>query len=145
MWILCGELQTLYAGEFSQAERSLIGQAGRLAGAWGDVRTDRGDEGSPGLWNAWATFEGLVQEIAGISGRYDGAEWVTNAVTQPWWDANHRGPGPIWIDPNAELADDGPTAKALVVFQHVVDEVTRAASEGDWEPRRLRAQIFRGQ
>src|SRR5258708_17883089 len=104
MWILCGELQTLYADEFGNAERSLIPppmevvrevaaaresaeltrQAAELAQAWGAVRNKREHEASSGLMNVWATFEGLVQEVAGISGRYDGAGWLTNAVIEPW-------------------------------------------------------------
>ena len=163
MWILCGELQTLYADEFSNAERSLIPptmdvvrevaaagesaeltrQAAELAEAWGDVRNEREHEASSGLMNVWATFEGLVQEIAGITPRYDGAEWLTNAIVLPWREANHHNQGPIWLDPNAEVADDSPTAHTLTLFQHIVAEVARA-QEGDWEPRRLRAQIFRG-
>jgi hypothetical protein len=94
--------------------------------------------------NVWATFEGLVQEIAGISGRYDGAGWLTNAVVEPWREANHHGQGPILVDPNAEVADASPAAHTLALFQHIVTEVARA-QEGDWEPRRLQAQIFRGQ
>ena len=161
MWILCGELQTLYAAEFSDAERSLLSptmdvvrevaaagesaqltrQATELAEAWRDVRNEREPEASSGLMNVWATFEGLVQEIADITPRYDGAEWVTNAVTAPWWEADHHNHVPIWLDPNAEVADDSPTASTLALFQHIVVEVARA-KEGDREPRRLRAQIF---
>src|SRR5262245_48713173 len=105
MWILCGELQTLYAAELSHAERSLMPpsmevirgvaaagesaeltrQAAELAEASGDVRSEREHGASSGLLNVWATFEGPVQEIARISGRYHGAEWLTNAVTAPWW------------------------------------------------------------
>ena|SRR5215472_7633596 len=164
MWILCGQLQTLYADEFSDAERSLIPptmdavrevaaagesaeltrQAAELAQAWGDVRDEREPEASPGLMNVWATFEGLVQEIAGITPRYHGAEWLTNAIIEPWREANHHGQEPILVDPNAEVADDSPTAHTLALFQHIVTEVARA-QEGDWEPRRLRAQIFRSQ
>src|SRR5258708_10372438 len=104
MWILCGELQTMYADEFSDAERSLIPptmdvvrevaaagesaeltrQAAELAQAWGGVRTERQHEASSRLMNVWATFEGLVQEIAGITPRYDGAERLTNARVLPW-------------------------------------------------------------
>src|SRR5258708_23844935 len=150
MWILCGELQRLYADEFSNAERSLIPptmdvvrevaaagesaeltrQAAELAEAWGDVRNEREHEASSGLMNVWATFEGLVQEVAGITQRYDGAEWVTNAVIEPWREANHHNQGPILLDPNAEVADDSPTASTLILFQHIVAEVARA-QEGD--------------
>ncbi len=163
MWILCGELQTLYTDEFSDAERSLIPptmdvvreiaaagesaeltrQAAELAQAWGDVRNEREHEASPGLMNVWATFEGLVQEIAGISGRFDGAGWVTNAVTERWREANHHNQGPILLDPNEEVPDASPMANTLALFWHVVAEVARA-QEGNWEPRQLRAQIFRG-
>ena len=162
MWILCGELQTLYAAEFSDAERSLVprtmdvvrevaatgesaeltSQAAELAQAWRDVRNEREHGASSGLMNVWATFEGLVQEIAGMVPRYHGAEWVTNAVTAPWWEANHHNHRPIWLDPNAEVVDDSPTASTLALFQHIVVEVARA-KEGDREPRRLRTQIFR--
>jgi len=163
MWILCGELQTLYSDEFSDAERSLMPptmdvvrevaaagesaeltrQAAELAEAWGDVRDEREHEASSGLMNVWATFEGLVQEIAGVTRRYDGAEWLTNAVIEPWREANHHNQGPILVDPNAEVAEASPTANTLALFQHVVAEVA-GAQEGDWEPRRLRGQIFRG-
>jgi hypothetical protein len=161
MWILCGELQTLYADEFSDAEQSLIAptmdvvrevatagesaeltrQAAELAEAWGDVRTEREDEASPGLVNVWATFEALVQEVAGISRRFDGAEWVTNAVIEQWREANQHNQGPVWLNPNEEVADASLTANTLALFQRVVAEVARA-QEGDWEPRQLRAQIF---
>lgn len=163
MWILCGELQTMYEEEFSDAERSLIpptmdvvrevaagGESAELARkaavqaeAWGDVRNEREHEASSGLMNVWATFEGLVQEVAGVTRRYDGAEWVTNAVIEPWREANHRNHGPISLDPNAEVADGSQTANTLALFRHVVAEVVRAR-EGEWEPRQIRAQIFRG-
>lgn len=162
MWILCGELQTLYADEFSDTERSLIPQtmevvrevaaagesaelirqAAELAKAWGTVRSTREPEASPGLVNVWATFEGLVQEVANITRHCDGAEWVTNAVTEPWREASRHNQGPVWVEPEAEVADDSPAARTLALFQHIVAEVVRA-QEGDWEPRRLRAQIFR--
>jgi hypothetical protein len=162
MWILCGELQTLYSDEFSAAEQSLLiptmdvvrevatagesaertRQAAELADAWGDVRTEREDEASPGLVNFWATFEGLVQEIAGIGRRFEGAEWVTNAVTERWREENQHNQGPVWLNPNEEVADASPTANMLALFQRVVAETSRAP-EGDWEPLRLRARIFR--
>src|SRR5215471_11249818 len=81
MWILCGELQTLYADEFSDAERPLIPptmdvvrevaaagesaeltrRAAELTQAWGDMRAEQEHEASSGLMNVWATFAGLVQ------------------------------------------------------------------------------------
>jgi hypothetical protein len=163
MWILCGELQTLYADEFGNVERSLVTptmdvvrevatvgesaeltrRAAELAGAWGDVRTGLEDEASPGRMNAWSTFEGLVQEIAGLTQRYDGAEWVTNAVTDRWREEIQNSPGPVLVDPDEEVAEASPTANELTLFQRIVAEVARA-QEGDWEPRRLRAQIFPG-
>lgn len=146
MWILCGQVQTLYADEFSDAERSLIPptmdvvhevaaegelaeltrQAAKLAEAWDSVRDEREPEASSGLMNAWATFAGLIREIAGITPRYGGAEWLTNAVVEPWREASRHGQGPILIDPNAEVADDSPTARMLALFQHIVAEVARA-------------------
>lgn len=75
--------------------------------------------------------------------RYDGAEWVTNVVIEPRREVNHHSQEPILLDSNAEVADDSPTANTLALFQHIVAEVARA-QEGDREPRRLRAQIFRG-
>jgi hypothetical protein len=162
MWILCGELQTLHADEFSDAERPLIPptmdvvrevaatgesaeltrRAAELTQAWGDVRAEQEHEASSGLMNVWATFESLVQEIAGITPRYDGAEWLTNVIIEPWREANHHSQGPILVDPKAEVADASPTAHTLALFQHIVAEVARAQA-GGWEPRRLRAQIFR--
>jgi len=110
------------AGESAELTR----QAAELAEAWGDVRNEREHEASSGLMNVRATFEGLVQESAGITPRYDGAEWLTNAVTAPWWEANHHSQGPILLDPNAEVADDSQTANTLALFQHIVAEVARA-------------------
>src|SRR5258708_9637903 len=95
----------------------LTRQAAELAQAWGDVCTEREHEASSGLMNVWATFEGLVQEVAGISGRYDGAGWVTNAIIEPWREAHHHNQGPILLDSNAGVADDSPTAKHLAKFR----------------------------
>lgn len=49
------------------------------------AREDR-PRADPGLLNALATFEALAQEIAGLSGHYDAANWVMNAAEYRWWD-----------------------------------------------------------
>lgn len=163
MWILCGELQSLYVDEFTDAERALIPpsmdvirevatagesaavarKAAELVEPWAHLEDERELEASAGLMNVWSTLGGLVREVAGITPRYEGAEWVTNTIIAPWQEANHHGPGPIVNDRNAEIADDSPTANTLALFQHVVAEVARA-HEDDWEPRRLRARVFHG-
>jgi hypothetical protein len=44
------------------------------------------------------TFEGLAQEIGGLSHRYSGADWVADAATERWRDLSE--PGPILGEPS---------------------------------------------
>src|SRR5260370_35509842 len=88
------------AGESAELTR----QAAELAEAWGDVRTERDHEASSGLMNVWATFEGLVQEIAGTTPRYGGGEWLTNAIVLPWPGGDPQHPGARVVCSNAEVS-----------------------------------------
>jgi len=150
MWILCGELQTLYAPWIHEADRPLMastmdlirdvvivgesdGTARRgreVARAWGRViRTRDSAAVSGGLLNAWGTFEGLAQEIGGLAGRGAGAQWVMDAATERWRDWDR--PGPIWV--NQELAEEviksSPMGQTLAVFDRVVTRVVGPRQE----------------
>lgn len=86
-----------------------------------------------------APFEALAQEIARLSGHYDAGNWAPNAAADRWddWDR----PGPILVDPNEEADDSSPKAQTLASFARVVSTVT-ALTGPDWDPVRIRAQIF---
>jgi hypothetical protein len=161
MWIVCHELRPQYAdwihadeiplmdstmdlvrdvaltGELARVKK----QAAKLASAWGRaLKLRRAEPGLPGgVLNALAAFEGLAQEIAGISGRYDGANWATNAVADRWetWDE----PGPIIVDFNEEIDDDSPMAQTMARFQRIVTQVSVAAGPGQ-DPAEIRARIL---
>lgn len=160
MWVLCGELRSLYA-EWIGAEEvplveatmdlvrevvtageswSAVDRAEELADAWGPVyvRYER-SSASGGLLNVLGTFEALAQEIARLSGHYDAGNWVTNAAADRWddWDR----PGPVLVDPDEEADDSSPKAHTLRSFRRVVSVVT-TWTESDWDPVRIRAQIF---
>jgi hypothetical protein len=160
MWILCGELQSLYAAWIVDDEVPLMaltmdlvrevviagespwaaGRASELAAAWERVIEERRDGAPGGLVNALETFEALAQEIAGLSGRHDAANWVANAAEMRWrdWDDD---PGPILLNPDEQVDDSSPMAQTLARFGRVVSEV--AARRGaDWDPVPIRAQIL---
>ena len=88
------------------------------------------------------TFEGLAQEIGGLAGRGAGAQWVMDAATERWRDWDR--PGPIWVD--QELAEEviksSPMGQTLAVFDRVVTRVFEVVSP-EWDPARIRAEIFR--
>lgn len=160
MWILAGELRSLYSDWIGTDEVPLlettmdlvrevviageswsaVDQAEELADAWGTVlaRYER-SSASGGLLNVKATFEALAQEIARLSGHYDAGNWVTSAAADRWddWDR----PGPILVDPNEEADDSSPKAQTLASFVRVVRTVT-TWTEPDWDPVRIRARIF---
>src|SRR6266404_6134451 len=108
MWILCGELQSLYAAWIEDDEVPLMAstmdlvrevviagespqaaaRACELAAAWEPAIEARENEAPGGPLNVLATFEALAQEIADPTGRYDSANWAANAAEQRWrdWD-----------------------------------------------------------
>lgn len=171
MWILCGELQSLYADKLGDAERPLMAstmdlvrdvaiagettaladRAAELANAWNRLRDIReeevrlsavaGDTSQGGLIGVWLTFEALAQEIAGLSGRYDGAEWVAEATTDRWRGAEPGQTGPIWMNPDETADDASPVARTLITFGRVIAGVA-AARDNDWDPIELRAQVY---
>jgi hypothetical protein len=159
MWILCGELKSLYAAWIEDNEVPLmastmdlvreiviagespqaVARAWELTAAWEPVIEAR-EPGAPGgLLNVLGTFESLALEIADPTGRYDSANWVPNAVEDRWRD--WEDPGPIYLDPLEEADDSSPVAQTFARFGRVISEV--AAWQGpDWDPVRIRAQIF---
>lgn len=170
MWILCGELQSLYADTLGDAERPLMAstmdlvrdvaiagettalaeRAAELADAWNRLRDIREEEvrlsalagdTSPSLIGVWFTFEALAQEIAGLSGRYDGAEWVAGATTDRWRIEDPDQAGPIWMNPDETADDASPMARTLITFGRVIAGVA-AARDNDWDPIELRAQVY---
>lgn len=159
MWILCEELQSLYAAWIEDDQVPLMAstmdlvrevviagespqataRASELAAAWEPVIEAREDETPGGLLNVLATFEALAQEIANLSGRYDAANWAANAAEQRWRDWDD--PGSIYLDPDEQADDCSPMAQTLALFDRVVSEV--AALQGpEWDPVPIRTRIF---
>jgi hypothetical protein len=159
MWILCEELQSLYAAWIEDDEVLLMAstmdlvrevviagespqataRASELAAAWEPVIEARQDETPGGLLNVLATFEALAHEIANLSGRYDAANWAANAAEQRWRDWDD--PGSIYLDPDEQADDCSPMAQTLALFGRVVSEV--AALQGpEWDPVPIRTRIF---
>jgi hypothetical protein len=113
MWVLGGELRSLYADWIGAQEVPLVettmdlvrevviageswsavDRAEELADAWRPVyvRYER-SSASGGLLNVLATFEALAQEIARLSGHYDAGNWVTNAAKDRWTTGTGRAP-----------------------------------------------------
>lgn len=159
MWLVCAELQSLYATWITDDEvplmastmdlvRELVlagespevaGRATGLAAAWAGDLAARRPEAPGALLNVLATFEALAQEIAGLSGRYDGANWAPNAIEMRWWGWDV--PGPIVLDPDEQIDDSSPKGQAFTRFGRVVSGVT-AWHGPDWDPVRIRAQIL---
>jgi hypothetical protein len=162
MWILCGELQSLYAPWIEDDEVPLMAstmdlvrevviagespqtavRAWELVAVWEPV-IDEPEPGAPEgplLLNVLGIFQSLAVEIAEPGGgRYDSANWVPNAVEDRWRDWDD--PGPIYLDPNEPVDDSSPLAQTFARFGRVISEV--AAWQGpDWDPVRIRAQIF---
>jgi hypothetical protein len=161
MWIVCGELRPLYADWIRENEIPLMDstmdlvrdvamtgdpapagkRAAKLASAWGRaLKRRRKEHGLPGgVLNALAAFEGLAQEIAGISGRYDGANWATNAAADRWetWEQ----PGPISVRRDEEADDASPMAQTLSLFQRIVTQVSHLETPGQ-DPAEIRARIL---
>jgi hypothetical protein len=159
MWILCGELQALYADWIGDDEHRLMastmemvrdvvisgesaqaaGQAAGLSDAWDGMFDTRLAEWSAGLLNTVAVFWSLVTEIAGISGRYSAAGEVSPAVRKRWPERTRH--GLIIEDPDEETDDSSPLAQALMLFGRIVSQV--ADYEGtEWDPVGIRAQIL---
>jgi hypothetical protein len=159
MWILCAELQSLYAAWITDDEVPLMAatmdlvrevviagespqaaaRASELSAAWEPVIEAREDEAPGGPLNVLATFEALAQEIADPSGRYDAANWAANAAELRWRDWDD--PGSIYLDPDEQADDSSPMAQTLALFGRVVSGV--AALQGsEWDPVRIRGRIF---
>ncbi len=163
MWILGGELRDMYAPWTNDEVTALMAStldlvreaaiAGEpaavvtrgleLADAWARViEVKDGAPGAPGaLLNAWATFEGLAQEIGGLSGRYDGANWATLAVGDRWRDWDD--PGPIVMSRvNAEeVVASSPMGQTLAWCRRLVWGVAGYAGP-ERDPVRIRAAIL---
>jgi hypothetical protein len=161
MWILCGELESMYSAELDQPERTLMRattdlvratvlaesderdidqeRAAKLEASWGRLLAKREAGASAGQLNLWMTFEGLAGEIAGDFRRYYAAERVMNAVT-----SRLRGPSARRfrkVDPDEVVEDDSPMGLALARFERVVCGVAQATGAGT-DPVQLRAGIL---
>jgi len=156
MWILGGELQSLYepwisdevplmastldlvrevaiAGESPQAAARAL----ELEESWDPAIGTPNDEAPAGLVNAFSVFQGLALERADQAGRYDyySANWVGNAAENRWRDLDDPGP----LDGQAD--DSSPMAQTFTLFRRIVSEV--AAHKGpETDPVRIREQIL---
>lgn len=166
MWIVCGELRTVYDDRWSAAERSLMtstlqvvreavmagrvpdevsGQAADLSERWQVFTSEHEDEVMPGQWNAWMVFRDLAAEVAGSSWRYEAAERVDLAATDRWRESFTR-PGPIRDDPDEEADDASPMARMLSLLQRVVKGVAGVPEElmrrEGWDPVNLQNRLL---
>jgi hypothetical protein len=160
MWILCGELRSLFGDRLSDSERSLMTStldtvrevvitdeaapgiasgAAELAVRWEGLIIERENEVLPGQWNAWVTFENLSAELAGTLGQYEATERLTLAATDRWREP-YRGKARR-IDPDEEVEDTSPMARTLATFQRVVTGIAQMP-ESQWDPEVVRAQVL---
>jgi hypothetical protein len=140
MWILGGELVSLYAGQLTGSEQSLasatldvvrdVDVAGHLMGheeqdaaalavRWGQVIAEGEQRAPGGLLNVWMTFEGMAAEIAGSSAQFYAADWVMAAAVRRWRDPNDL--RRRRVNPGEETADDSPLAHTLTTFAQIVE------------------------
>jgi hypothetical protein len=115
-----------------------------LGRAWRPVlraahRLDSGISG--GLLNAWMTFEGLAQEIGGLSQRHSGAEWVARAATERWRDLSEPGPISVSVEDAEEVIESSPMGQTLARFERILSGVSGHVSP-EWDPARIRAAIL---
>jgi hypothetical protein len=162
MWILGGEVRSLYEDRLTAEERSLMtstlevvrevsstgeattgaaGRAAELADTWMELIIRREDEAQvlPGHWNAWAVFASLAEEIAGKAPPGEGTERLANAATERW-----REPYPgraRRLDPGEEVDDSSPMARTLAAFQRVVTAISDMP-ESELDPAAARARIL---
>ena len=165
MWILGGELRTLYApwtrGEkvltlmastmdlvreaaISGESPELARRALDLGRAWKPVlrAADRVDSGtSGGLLNAWGTFALLAQEIGGLARRYAAASWVADAATERWRDLSEPGPILVSVEMEEEVVESSPMGQTLARFERILSGVSGQVSP-EWDPARIRAAIL---
>jgi hypothetical protein len=162
MWILCGELQTLYEGWLEDAERSLMAStlemvrdvvivgevttetsraAADLSGRWQAWRAER-PSGlpwvNPGQWNAWTVFAELTGEVAGTCKRYLATEWLDSAATERWRELQGRA---RFLDPDEEIDDASPMAQTLSLFERVVTGIGRMP-ESEWDPVKVQTRLL---
>jgi hypothetical protein len=164
MWILGGELRTLYAPWIRDEEilalmtstmdlvreAAIAGESADLARRALDLRrawkpvikaVDADREVSGGQLNAVRIFAILAQEVAGLERRYAAADWVADAATERWRD--HSEPGPILV--SVELAEEvdesGPVGQTLARFERIISGVSGHVSP-EWDPVRIRAAIL---
>lgn len=164
MWIVCGELRTVYDDRWPDAERSLMAStlemvrevvmAGRataevsnraadLSGRW-QVMTDQDeDKVMPGQWNTWVVFRDLAAEVAGTGERYEATERVDLAATDRWRESWE---GPIYDDPDEEVDDSSPMARVVTLLDRAVTGVAGMPESGmreeGWDPASVRARLL---
>lgn len=139
MWIICGELQDLYADRLTGPEPSLLSDslaavraavrehkvtdstaasASMLALAWEPMITDH--DVSPGHWNARLVIAHLAGEVAGTCRRYVAAERVGNAATMRFEEKPRPDGRPIRHRPDEQIDDASPKAEMLSRIQAIV-------------------------
>jgi hypothetical protein len=165
MWILGGELRTLYAPwnngekllELMAATMDLVREAAisgespdlarralGLGRAWKPIlrAADRVDSKTPGgLLNAWTTFALLAQEIGGPARRYAAANWVANAATERWRDLSEPGPVLVSVENAEEVDESSSMGQTLARFERILSGVSGQVSP-EWDPVRIRAAIL---
>jgi len=160
MWILCGEIRSLFEDRLTSSEQVLISStmdvvrevvttgevraatglaAAELVTEWQQLISERQNEVLPGQWNAWITFELLTAELAGTADRYEATERLTLAATERWREPY---PGKArMIDKNEEIDDSSPMARTLATFGRVVTHINQAG-QLPRDPATVRAQVI---
>lgn len=165
MWLVCGELRSVYDDRWTDAERSLMASTlevvrgavmtGRVTEALSSRAEDLSrqwrvktvayqDEVLPGQWNTWVVFRDLAAEIAGTSKRYEAAERVDLAATDRWRETRQ---GPVLQDdPDEEIDDVSPMGRVLTVLDRSVTGVAGMPEsdlrEAGWDPANVRTRLF---
>lgn len=157
MWIISGELQSVYADELGDADSPLImstrelvrnvargvlndgdESARELAGAWLECCAHE-DEVSTGLACLWGVFQYLVGEVTGETDKNRGT-WLFNVTRERWRTPEEKMRNEFRIyDPKEEIDDSSPLAEFLKLLQTIVTSVMDYS--GDLDPVLMRATI----
>ena len=169
MWLVCGNLQSLYEDLQSDAERSLIDstlgtiravvmagevsladrqEAAGLYAKWKVTIAQQEDDVPSGQWNMWMVFRNIAGEVAGAERLYESADRVNNAATFRWRDEEAESTGGLIVYDRDEVAEDSsPIAQTLEGLQRIVIGVSEISilimEDVNWDPVKVRLRIVR--
>jgi hypothetical protein len=158
MWILCGELRSLYAQSLASEEESLMSatldlvrktaigegvmadtaRAADLVGMWRKLIDEQEEMIFPGQLNTCMTFRNLTAEIAGLAEEYYASERLINAVVERWREPRN---GRLRVNIEEEVDEASPMARTLDLFRSVVAAIAELP-DNEWDPVKVRARIL---